>query len=575
MGGKGKITMPTFSPEHRWLHLQCQALTDIKRGVLLRQSPRGTPEPVAYWPAPTAPSELAMTMAQQVFAEGHLTVRNSDDSELIVAYPLAMDHAYPACVIITLTSRERALLGTTIKRLKVAERWYQLLADRPAPEPTAALAEIFTTVLHEPGLTQASLSLVNQLAHWLGCERVALGVMFGKTLQIQALSHSAGFDARTRAHDLLKRAMQEAAYERTVIIADAQQGEIYPQHQDLREQGDAQRVESLPLLCGRTVVGVLNVQWHHSFRQDQAKAEQLQQQLPRFAALIALKQRAEPSAVAKINARWSGRLKKKQRWALALVLLVGAGVLAMLPVDYRVNADAQLRGWQKNTVVAQQDGFLAEVMVRPGDRVALGAPLARLDEHELRLERRKLASQLQQYRQEYDNALANSERASAAVAAAQAEQAEIQLELVEHQLQRTLVRAPIKGVIVSDDISQAVGKPLTTGEVLFEVAAINAYRVILYIDERDIVRIELGQTGELVLSSLPAERLAFTVSKITPVSEVSDGRNRFRVEAELSATAAAVQPGMTGTAKIAVGREPLGWVWLHPLLDWLRLKLWW
>jgi multidrug efflux pump subunit AcrA (membrane-fusion protein) len=567
--------MPTFSPEHRWLHLQCQTLTDIKQAVLLRQSPRGTPEPVAFWPDPAAPSELAISLAQQALTKGHLTVRNSAKSELVVAYPLALDHTYPACVVITLTRRERALLATTIKRLKVSERWYQLLADRPAPEPTAALAEIFTTVLHEPTLTQASLSLVNQLAHWLGCEQVALGLMVGKTLHVQALSHSAGFDARTRAHDLLKRAMQEAAHERTTIATDAQQGDAYPQHQDLREQVGALSVESLPLLSGRTVVGVLNLQWHHDPRPQQAHTEQLQQQLPRFAALMALKQRAEPSAVAQINARWGKRLYQKQRWALAVGLLVGTGLLAGLPVDYRVSADAQLQGEQKNTVVAQQDGFLAEVMVRPGDRVALGAPLARLDERELRLERRKLASQLQQYRQEYDNALASSERASAAVAAAQAEQVEIQLELIEHQLQRTLVRAPIKGVIVSDDISQAVGKPLTTGEVLFEVAAINAFRVILYVDERDIVRIEQGQTGELVLSSLPAERLAFTVSNITPVSEVSDGRNRFRVEAQLSATTAAVQPGMTGTAKITVGREPLGWVWLHPLLDWLRLKLWW
>ena len=98
--------------------------------------------------------------------------------------------------------------------------------------------------------------------------------------------------------------------------------------------------------------------------------------------------------------------------------------------------------------------------------------------------------------------------------------------------------------------------------------------MILQVDERDISRLALGQRGELVLSGLPGQALPIVVHQITPVSTAQDGRNFFRVEAQLEGSAPRLRPGMEGVGKVSVGEERLIWVWTHGFTDWLRLAVW-
>ena len=84
----------------------------------------------------------------------------------------------------------------------------------------------------------------------------------------------------------------------------------------------------------------------------------------------------------------------------------------------------------------------------------------------------------------------------------------------------------------------------------------------------------MGQRGRLALSALPDRPLPLRVERITPISSTAEGRNYFRVEAELEEPVAALRPGMEGIAKIDAGRRSLLWIWTHDLVDWLRLRLW-
>ena len=196
------------------------------------------------------------------------------------------------------------------------------------------------------------------------------------------------------------------------------------------------------------------------------------------------------------------------------------------------------------------------------------------EDRDLLLERRKWAGRRDQLRKEYREALALRDRAQVNIISARIAQAGAQLELLEENLLRTRLVAPFDGIVVRGDLSQSMGSPVERGDVLFEVAPLDGFRIILEVDERDISDAAVGQRGHLTLSALPGKPLALVVERVTPVATAEDGRNFFRVDARLEQLTPALRPGMEGVAKIEVGERRLIWIWTHRLVDWLRLWIW-
>ena len=110
--------------------------------------------------------------------------------------------------------------------------------------------------------------------------------------------------------------------------------------------------------------------------------------------------------------------------------------------------------------------------------------------------------------------------------------------------------------------------------MLFEIAPLDAYRVILRVDESEIAAVFAGQVGVLRVSSIPDVLFPFTVEKVTPVAEAEGGHNTFRVEAALNGASDRLLPGMEGIGKIIVGERRLIWIWSRTLIDRVRLWLW-
>jgi RND family efflux transporter MFP subunit len=264
---------------------------------------------------------------------------------------------------------------------------------------------------------------------------------------------------------------------------------------------------------------------------------------------------------------------------VALKLVAGALALAVVFLalakgDYRVTADAVLEPAVKRAASAPFDGYVAQAPARAGDLVSKGAVLARLDDRDLQLERVKWESELAKSLKQYRQALAERDAAEAQVLSAQVAEASAELDRIRDRLARTDLTAPFDGVVVTGDLSQKLGAPVKLGDVLFEVAPLDAYRIRLLVDESDIARVEVGQAGSLVLSSLPEESFRFVVQKITPVARAEEGKNTFRVEAALERVSERLRPGIEGVAKIEVGERRLLWIWTHDGTEWLRLKLW-
>jgi len=263
----------------------------------------------------------------------------------------------------------------------------------------------------------------------------------------------------------------------------------------------------------------------------------------------------------------------------ALKLAIGAvvtlaAILAVATGVHTVSAKSVTEGVVQRAVVAPFDGFVNSAPIRAGDTVHEGDVLASLNDKDLVLDRLKARSDRDRLIQKHRDALAKHDRPEMVALSAQIHQSEAQLALAEAKLARTRLTAPFDGIVVSGDLSQSLGSPVERGKVLFEIAPLDRYRVILQVDERDIGYVSVGQRGRLALAGLPGRPLPLTLTKITPVAVAEEGKNFFRIEARLEDNAIALRPGMEGVGKIEVGRARLVWIWAHPFIEWLWLAAW-
>ena len=446
-------------------------------------------------------------------------------------------------------------------------------------EPLAWVA----SVLECDSYASAALLLTTQLATRFGCARVALGFERRGSIQVEALSHTAHFDPRAALVRQLAAAMHEACDQDASIAHPAPPGQrprVTRDHARLAELHGALATCSIPLVFRGRAVGGLTFERHEGDPFDASEIRRLEELARVVGPILALQRSVDRSgserlrvAVHQLATRLLGPDHPHAKIAAAcaaLLLLLSVGV----PGTHRVTADATLEGLVQRAVVAGLDGYISEASARAGDIVEAGQLLGRLDERDLELERRKWAAREQQQRREYREALARHDRTERSILQARLDESRAQVELLDEQLARTRLVAPFGGIVVRGDLSQSLGSPVERGDVLYEIAPLGGYRIILEVDERDVSRIEVGYTGQLALSALPGEPLPLRIENVTPVATAEDGRNFFRVEASLENPPDSLRPGMEGVARIDAGRRRLIWIWTHDLVDWLRLLAW-
>jgi len=264
---------------------------------------------------------------------------------------------------------------------------------------------------------------------------------------------------------------------------------------------------------------------------------------------------------------------KRSRAILAAVLMLGLLVL-LIPGTYRVTAPASLEGSIQRVIVAPFDGFIMNAYARAGESVAEGDIIAELDSKVLLLEQQRYAAEKDEYTRQYRQALVKREKAEAHIFKSQVSQAEAQLRLLDKKIQRSSLLAPLSGIIIKGDLSRSLGAPVEKGEVLFEVAPLDEYRLVILVDEKQVIDVQPGLQGELTLKALPDAELTFTVQQVSPMFEENASGIAYRVEADFDKAYPKLRPGMQGIAKINIDQRSYLWIFLHELIDAVRVWGW-
>ncbi|MDT3677772.1 MAG: HlyD family efflux transporter periplasmic adaptor subunit [Burkholderiaceae bacterium] len=587
-----RFTAPEDSSQFfaAWLSLLCSRVEHARAALLLvADASPGSYRVAAAWPDAMHDLQYLGPAAQRALTEGRGLVVAVDDRSAHVGYPVEVTGRLCGAVVLDVFGAAQAELQVALRQLHWGSAWLvdhfrqQELSERQAElQRVTALNELMATALQHRLLQPSALATANDLAARLRCDRVSIGFEEAGRVVPLVMSHTATFDVRSDLVRTLGEAMDEVLDLGVAVVWPAHDDEFGAlAHAEAARALHVQALLSVPLLAVGETVGVLVLERNAGPVFDAAE-----QRLARALGVML----GPVWAVQRANERnpWQ-RLRDAVRSGVrstfgprhpGLKLIAGTAaafllVVSLVHVDHRVSARTLIEGSVQAAAVAPFEGYVAEGLVRAGDTVRRGQPLARLDERDLLLERARWSAEREQLQRRFQVAMASADRGTMGVLAAQIDQVDAQLSLAQEKLARATLFAPFDGLVVSGDLSQQIGSPVEQGKLLFEVAPLQGFRVVLQVDDRDISYVATGQAGALVLSSLPDQSLPFTVSAITPVATQHDGRNVFRVEAQIDgAIASRLRPGMEGIGKVTVGEGSLLWIWTRGFVDWLRLATW-
>ena len=577
-----------------WILKLCRMLQGVTSAVVLVNVPDTEGyTPTAFWPENLTDFQDFARLAKTAQSHGKAVLIQNKGTETetgepfdTIACPLLLDGALYGALVIKMSSRVVAKQQIAIQQVEGAAYWFGFIAQQQSSaekNQLVTIVELVASCLEHERFQAAATDVMTDLTRRLSCDRVSIGFLRGSGVTIEAISHTGRFDSKSSLIRDLGEAMYEAVEQNSTIVYPFPMTRnvfLTHCHAVLLEDHRIGTILTVPFAVGGKIVGAVLAERPSDRPFDTATQEQFQHIVSMIGPVLDVRYRDEQWLPQKIYNAIKGAFGKligpaHFGWKLTVAATTICAVLLTLTyADYRVTGDARLEARTQRVMVAPQEGYIANTNVRPGDVFQSGDILGALDDKDLKLEQRKWSSQLEQLQREYRDALAQHDRSRVSIISARILQSKAQLNLVREQLTRTQFAAPFDGIVVSGDLSQALGSPVERGQVLFVVAPLIAYRVILEIDERDIGNVKEGQPGTLVLSGMPGKPLPFTVEQVTPVSVAEEGRNFFNVEAKILENLDLLRPGMEGVAKVNIDRRKLLWIWTHKLVDWWRLTFW-
>ncbi|WP_088159271.1 efflux RND transporter periplasmic adaptor subunit [Achromobacter xylosoxidans] len=570
-----------------WLALQAGQLAGVRHAALILGEPDAGPFEAASQYPPGSRAGAAFYGAVDEALQGREVAVSADATGLVVAYPVVLaGRIHGVAAFEAAMQAPEPLVQALRWGAGVLELWLLQRQEADSAQTVERLMVVINSVaraLKEGQFKDVALTLVTDLATRLECDRVSIGFRQDGRSKVYALSHSSRLVQNMNLMRAVAEAMDEAIDQNTTLCLPQDEARTIQlrAHQKLAREFGNGNVLTVPFAPEDEARGALVFERPDKLPFDRQSVELCQSVVLLAGRVLYQRLRQERPFWRKWRdgaLREAGRLLGpryigRKLAAVALVAAVALGVLAHGP--YRISATATVQGVVQRVLAAPFDGYISEATRRAGDEVKQGDPLAALDTRETELELLRAGNLEVQYRRQAEEASARGDSAAAAIAQAQARQAMAQMQFHREQIQRSTLRAPFDGTIVSGDLSQQLGEAVKRGQELFKLSPPDGYRLWLDVEDRLIDDVAVGQTGRVALAAMPDRQIPFTVTRIVPLAQVQEGKTVFRLEASLDEKAApTLRPGMEGVGRIDIDERRYVWIWTHGFFDWLRLKWW-
>jgi multidrug resistance efflux pump len=136
------------------------------------------------------------------------------------------------------------------------------------------------------------------------------------------------------------------------------------------------------------------------------------------------------------------------------------------------------------------------------------------------------------------------------------------------QLESTVIRAPVDGVVLTGDLDLRIGDRIQVGEALMELAEDNAWSARVLIQQIDRPRVKTGQRARVFIAAYPHLEYGVFEGKVTEIAEQAVVGAGYVVDVDLDEVSLSLADGMEAEVRVSVesGRL-LQLLWLRLLRE--------
>lgn len=278
--------------------------------------------------------------------------------------------------------------------------------------------------------------------------------------------------------------------------------------------------------------------------------------------------------------------EKRNRFLARLAVIAAVVLVAALwPVQWKVDGNCVVIPLHRAQIVSEVPARIGRVLVREGDFVKKGQPVAELDTRRLLTELEITTQEKLRFLAESDRYRAAGDQGSAQIALLQSHISGQNEARLRADIASATLRAPFDGTILTKDVESRAGEFLQTGAALAEIADIHDWELQVEIAEKNIGMVETAlrdrgsinanfilytQSAQLLHTKLTSHRqisaAAYPKEKESvfiltfPNPEIPDGMRKN------------LRPGLTGRAKLELGRHPLIAVTTRRIIRWFQMR---
>ncbi len=280
-------------------------------------------------------------------------------------------------------------------------------------------------------------------------------------------------------------------------------------------------------------------------------------------------------ALGGLKATLKSKLRRPGFWIGVCVLI---GLIGVLPIPLTALAPAEVVPLEAVIVSAPIDGSIDQILVDPNQSVQAGDILFRYADTQakgaLDVADREVGVAEAKLRQATQMAFVDpAAKRELAVARTELRLKQAEQSFASEVYTRTIVRAPRPGIAVFADKRELIGRPVSTGQRIMEIADPMRTQFRLQVPADDALILKEGARVRIFMDSDPLNPLPASIFRASPMARAGDsGSLVFKTEAMVDKAVLMPPLGHRGTAQISGDTVSLAFYLLRRPIAGLRQR---